>query len=210
VRAITKQLEPQSLTYYRAQADSNYNGYQQKAELRSSLVTEQMGLCCYCMSRIQNNPLKMKIEHWQSQEFYPQLQLSYGNLLGACLGGQGQPPSGQHCDTKKANSDLKWNPASAGHAIESRLKYLADGTIESPDIEFDDQLNSILGLNLEFLKNSRKVVLDSLLFWWQTTPNARQKIQSQIDRRMGYFADLQPFSPVALWFLRQKLGVVAP
>jgi len=52
VRAITKRQEPASLTAYRKTPDSDYGGYPVKDELRRSLVTEQRGLCCYCMSRI--------------------------------------------------------------------------------------------------------------------------------------------------------------
>lgn len=206
MRLITKALEPQSLTSHRAQAHADYDNYQEKDELRAALVGEQKGLCCYCTGRIRADAAHMKIEHWQSQTGYPQHQLAYGNLLGACFGGQGQPPAGQHCDTRKANSDLKWNPANIAHAIEGRLRYLADGTVESVDAEFNEQLNDTLGLNLAFLKNSRKAVIDSVLAWWRKTPNARQKVQLQIDRRLGQFGGLEPFSPVAIWFLRQKLG----
>ena len=39
------------------------------------------------------------------------------------------------------------------------------GTIESNGEAFNNQLNEILNLNLAFLKNNRKGVLDSLLHW---------------------------------------------
>lgn len=206
MRMITKAAEPQSLTQHRAQANGDYDNYQYKDELRAALVAEQKGLCCYCMGRIRAEPLAMKIEHWQCQDRYSQHQLSYGNLLGACLGGQGQPTSNQHCDTKKASNDLKWNPANIAHMVESRLRYLVDGTIESEDDVFNDQLNLVLGLNLPFLKNSRKAVLDSVLHWWHITRSARGKVQQQIDRRLNHHGELEPYSLVAIWFLRQKLG----
>jgi uncharacterized protein (TIGR02646 family) len=206
---IVKAGEPQSLASHRAQLHSDYTNYQQKDELRVSLVSEQKGLGCYCTGRIRANVSAMKVEHWRGQAAYPQLQLTYGNLLGACLGDEGQPATDQYCDTKKANRNLKWNPSNVAHAIESRLRYLADGTVESFDSEFNNQLNTVLGLNLAYLKNSRKAVLDSVLAWWRNTQNARQKLQPQIDRRLGQFGDLEPYSPVAVWFLRQKLGVAA-
>jgi uncharacterized protein (TIGR02646 family) len=160
---INKDAEPNSLKRHRAQTHSDYDNYAQKHELRGALVKEQRGLCCYCTGRIRANSTEMKIEHWQCQAVYSQHQLVYGNLLGACLGGEGQPAADQHCDTKKANHDLKWNPANAAHVIESRLRYLADGTIESTDDEFNTQINDVLGLNLSNLKNSRKAVLDTVL-----------------------------------------------
>jgi uncharacterized protein (TIGR02646 family) len=203
---ITKGVEPNSLTQHRAQAHSDYDNYAQKDELRTALVGEQKGLCCYCTGRIRAEPTAMKIEHWQCQAAYPDLQLAYGNLLGACLGGAGNAPAEQHCDTRKASRDLGWNPANAAHVIETRLRYLSDGTVESTDQEFNTQLNDVLGLNLSYLKSSRKAVLDAVLNWWRSTPNARQKVQQQIDHRTKNPAEHQPFSPVAVWFLRQKLG----
>lgn len=201
---ITKGAEPNSLTHHRAQAHSDYDNYAQKDDLRAALVSEQKGLCCYCTGRIRAVSTAMKIEHWQCQTNYPHQQLAYGNLLGACPGGEGKSPAEQHCDTKKANHDLSWNPADTAHAIETRLKYLADGTIVSPDEEFNIQLDECLGLNFGYLKSSRKAVLDSVLQWWRSTPNARQKVQQQINFRINA-VEYQPFSPVAIWFLRQKL-----
>lgn len=206
---ITKGAEPNSLTQHRAQVHSDYDNYAQKDELRTALVSEQKGLCCYCTGRIRSESNAMKIEHWQCQATYPNLQLAYGNLLGACLGGEGKSPDQQHCDTRKANRNLRWNPASTAHVIETRLRFLVDGTVESVDQEFNTQLSEVLGLNLSYLKSSRKAVLDSVLHWWRSTPNARQKVQQQIAHRTSNAAEYQPFSPVAIWFLRQKLGVAA-
>lgn len=203
---ITKGVEPNSLTQHRAQAHSDYDNYTRKDELRTALVGEQKGLCCYCTGRIRAEVLAMKIEHWQCQATYTDLQLAYGNLLGACPGGEGKSPAEQHCDTKKANRDLKWNPANTAHVIEARVRYLFDGTVESADGEFNTQLNDVLGLNLSYLKSNRKAVLDSMLAWWRSAqPVQPAKIQNQIDRRANQLAELQPFSPVAVWFLRQKL-----
>ncbi|QDC10105.1 TIGR02646 family protein [Oceanicola sp. D3] len=202
---ITKGAEPKSLTQHRAQPHSNYDNYTQKGELRAALVSEQKGLCCYCTGRIRAERTAMKIEHWKCQADHSDLQLVYGNLLGACLGGNGKSPNEQHCDTRKGDRDIKWNPADTAHAIETRLEYLVDGTVKSSDDEFDPELNDILGLNLSYLKNSRKAVLDSVLQWWRSTPKARQKVQQQIDHRINA-AEYQPFSPVAIWFLRQKAG----
>jgi uncharacterized protein (TIGR02646 family) len=201
---ITKGAEPNSLKQHRAQAHSDYDNYAHKDELRAALAGEQRGLCCYCTGRIRPVSTEMKIEHWQCQTTYPKQQLVYGNLLGACLGGEGKSRAEQHCDTRKASDDLKWNPAIAAHVIESRLRYLADGTVESNDYEFNTQINDVLGLNLAYLKNNRKAVLDTVLGWWRSTPNARQRVQQQIDHRTNA-AEHQPFSPVAVWFLRQKL-----
>jgi hypothetical protein len=62
VRAIAKGPEPASLTAHRLTPHCDYDNYAAKDDLRNALVTEQRGLCCYCMSRIHNGPETMKIE----------------------------------------------------------------------------------------------------------------------------------------------------
>lgn len=160
MRRIVKQPEPQSLTQHRANTHSDYNNYQQKDELRAHLAAEQGAICCYCLRRIHPNSDGMKIEHWHCQTTYPHEQLDYGNLLGACLGGQGEPPHLQHCDTKKGDLDLARNPATAAHNIEAFISFLSDGSIESSDPVLKGQLTSVLNLNLLLLKRNRKAALD--------------------------------------------------
>jgi uncharacterized protein (TIGR02646 family) len=103
MRAIQKSDEPPSLTQHRASGNAyyvpDYDNYQRKDDLRDSLVAEQGAICCYCLQRIRPTQDGMKIEHWHCQRHHGDEQLDYGNLLGACLGGQGQPPDRQHCDT---------------------------------------------------------------------------------------------------------------
>jgi len=205
---ITKGAEPNSLTQHRAQAHSDYDNYARKDELRAALVGEQRGLCCYCTGRIRAVSTAMKIEHWQCQATYPQQQLAYGNLLGACLGGEGKSPDEQHCDTRKANYDLKWNPANIAHVIESRVYFTSDGRIRSADPEFDRQLDEVLNLNIAILRNNRKSILEVIANWWKATPNARQKVQQKIEHIVRA-AEHSQFSPVTVAYLRQKLGGAA-
>ena len=35
----------------------------------------------------------------------------------------------QHCDTRKGDRDLQWNPADPAHHIETRVRYELDGSI---------------------------------------------------------------------------------
>ena len=90
MRTITKGDEPASLVKHRATAHADYENYPDKDTLRSHLVREQRGLCCYCLSRIRPTADTMKIEHWHSQDEFSSEQLDYSNLLGACLGGPRQ------------------------------------------------------------------------------------------------------------------------
>ncbi len=82
--------EPASLTMYRQQPGATYEGFRDKDALRKALVDEQRGLCCYCLSRIRPEIGGMKIEHWHPQALYGNEQLDYANLLGSCMGNDGQ------------------------------------------------------------------------------------------------------------------------
>ena len=201
-----KGAEPPSLTAHKEMAHSYYDNYLDKDALRQALVAEQRGLCCYCMCFIQNDTTKIKIEHWQCQSRYPDRQLNYGNLLAACPGGEGGRRKDQHCDTRKADSDLQWNPADPAHNIEARLRYKMDGTIGSEDSGFEDQIKNILNLNLAIIKNNRKKALDALLDWLQLKPRPRQELERKLATQVKGDGPLEPYSQVAVWWLRRKLG----
>jgi uncharacterized protein (TIGR02646 family) len=212
MRAIVKGAEPPSLTAYRKTVHSDYDNYSDKAALREALVTEQRGLCCYCMGRIRNGPYTMKIEHWQSQSQYPTEQLSYRNLLGACLGGQGLPPHLQHCDTRKGHRGLEWNPADPAHHVETRLRYEGDGSIRSDGPTFDGQLSKVLNLNLARLRNNRRGVLDAILDWWKQEkarlhgPVPRERFERERRFRRD---ECHPYCQVAVWWLDERLAKMA-
>ena len=208
--AIAKNSEPKSLTEHRAASHSDYDNYAAKDDLRASLVGEQGGICCYCMGRIRADGKSMKIEHWQCQENHPSLQLDYGNLLGACYGGEGRPKKLQHCDTRKGKADLKWNPANPTHVIADRVAYLTDGSIKSSDAEFCEQLNEVLNLNLRVLKNNRKGVLDGVIAWWKREkarlkgPVPKTTLERELAARLDG-GELAPYSGVAVWWLNARL-----
>ena len=214
MRTIVKGAEPRSLTEHRLTPHSDYNNYTGKNALRAALVAEQQGLCCYCMGRIRNEPRKMKVEHWHCQANYPGEQFVYRNLLGACPGGEGGLPQHQHCDTRKGDLNLLWNPAESAHNVQVWINYLPDGTIKSNNAGFDGQLNEVLNLNYSWLKNRRKGVLDSILKWWrierkrwrqgrQSVP--RHRLEREIANRSVPSGDLAPYNHVAIWWLEKVL-----
>ena len=216
MKTIVKGQEPASLTQHRLTLPSNdykpdYDSYSDKDALRKALVREQRGLCCYCMTGISSDREEMKIEHWQCQSRYSTKQLNYRNLLAACRGGDDQPRRLQHCDTKKGNDDLKWNPADPTHRIETRLRYEVDGSIRSDAPGFDAQLCQVLNLNLAELKNRRKGVLDAILGWWRWEkakargPVPRLKLMRERERRTPHMGELKPYCQVAVWWLEQRL-----
>ena len=215
MRAITKGPEPASLTQHRLSPHCDYDNYAGKAELRHALVTEQRGLCCYCMTRIHNGPTTMKIEHWRCQAQHQGEQLSYRNLLGACRGGEGLPGHLQHCDTRKGDSDLQWNPADPAHHIETRVRYEPDGSIHADDAVFNEELNDVLNLNLPAIMNNRKSVYYAVLEWWRSErsrihgPVPRERIERERTRRAAGAGELAPYGQVAVWLLGQKLAGMA-
>lgn len=214
MRAITKVGEPRSLTKHRESADdANYENYRHKDELRAALVREQRGICCYCMGAI-TDPGKAKIEHWRCQSGYENARLTYSNLLAACLGGEGRPLHLQHCDTRKGNRDLKFNPAEPAHPIEKIISYLHhDGSITSTDKEFDAQLNDVLGLNIAELKSQRREVIRFIMKWhtiYKSKHNRaapRETLERKRRELMGEgMSALEPYSPVKVWWLDQRLA----
>ena len=210
MRAITKGSEPASLTEHRLTPHCDYENYRDKDTLRQALVREQRGLCCYCMGPIREHA--MKIEHWRCLSRHEAEGLHYRNLLGSCPGGEGQPSHLQHCDTRKGQQDLRWSPADPTHAIEARLRYEADGAIRSDDVEFDGQLERVLNLNLNVLKNRRGAVLDAVIECWKLTKNRlrgpvpRQRFERERDRRLAGHGDLEPYCQVGVWWLNQRLA----
>ena len=154
----------------------------------------------------------MKIEHWKSLTGYPEMQLDYPNLLGACMGGEGKPFPDQHCDTRKGDNELGKNPANTAHAVEALVRYDPDGTIRSNDSTFDNQLNGTLNLNCALLKNNRKAVFDAIAAWWKKErerirrPMPRLRIERKKDEYMVEGGQLTPYCQVAVSFLNQNSG----
>jgi len=167
---IIKKSEPVLLTKYKTQPEnSGYDGLPQdvKDAVRQQLLEEQGYLCAYCMQRLENDPLKTKIEHWHCQDNYCNEQLDYKNMLVVCKGNEGHPPENQHCDTRKGSQELHYNPSEKTHypVFEKHITYSGDGTIKSTAtdesaLEIDLK---VLNLNYSRLKTNRKAVLNALL-----------------------------------------------
>jgi uncharacterized protein (TIGR02646 family) len=184
MKKIIKQSEPRSLVEHRSKANANYDNYPDKDDLRKSLLKEQGYICCYCMSRIKLD--EMKIEHWQPQTKYASRQLDYKNLLGACMGSQGARPQNQHCDTKKGDSEITINPIDGDKNCENLIKYRPDGKIYSDDVSINHDLNETLNLNLDFLKKNRSdalfIVIRKLDEKFLNKTWAKITVQKEIDK----------------------------
>lgn len=206
MRPIRKGCEPLSLKKHRATPHSDYDNYAEKDDLRGALVTEQGSICCYCMQRIGKENTEMKVEHWACQDDHGDQDLDYGNLLGACLGGEGKPGRFQHCDTYKGNKTLSRHPARNPPRVDRDLHYLADGTVTSDDAAFDGELDTVLHLNLERLKNNRRAVLDALKDWAHTFSKLRKTDVEAELKEWSEMEDgcLREYVQVAVYWLNKR------
>jgi len=163
MKAITKGGGPISLTEHRAKQHSCYANLD-KDDTRTSLLTEQGHICCYCMRRIPESGKipGSKIEHFFCQEDHSQEELNYGNMLLACLGNEGSPKRLQTCDTKKGNLSLRHSPSNQARNIEDLIKYKPNGEIYSSDDTFNTELETVLNLNVKSLKDNRRVIYEEV------------------------------------------------
>lgn len=209
---IKKEKEPSSLTQYKQQLDASFDGANftpVKNDIRNQLLEEQGYLCAYCMQRLENDCLKVKIEHWHCQDNYPEEQLEYKNMLAVCLGNQGNPIEKQHCDTLKGNKDLIYHPANPQHNIEDKIKYLGDGTIRSDDMTLNKELDTVLNLNYFMLKQNRKEVLNSIFKALNCEKGTRTKIELRKilekwlnKNQQGKFEE---YCGVAIYYIKKKI-----
>lgn len=210
MKGINKNKEPRELLQYRQKHGNRaYDGPDftpVKDCVREALLEEQHSLCAYCMQRIA--PETMKIEHWHSLKKHPDEQLVYMNLLACCKGNEGQPSRNQHCDTRKADEDLLYNPADKTHHPRLKIRYTADGTICSEDKAFDAEINHVLNLNWGQLKNNRKAVIQAVQSVLSAEPGKRRP--NEISRLLKKWektdskGKLQEYCHVAVYYLKKK------
>jgi uncharacterized protein (TIGR02646 family) len=160
MKFITKRIEPNSLVEHRAKEYAGYDNIptDTKKELKEALLMEQGHVCCYCMKRIHFED--MKVEHWKPQR-YVELSLLYINMLGACDGNEGNPRHLQCCDTRKGEDELTINPLDSNS--EAWIKYRDDGRIFSDDETVNNDLNDVLNLNHQTIKDNRKSIIDGIV-----------------------------------------------
>lgn len=209
---VTKRTEPQSLLHYRLQKGTVFDGQNftpVKQDIRAQLVAEQGYLCAYCMGRIEPDDRNMKVEHWHSRKRYPAQQLNYTNLLGCCSGNEGSPDAQAHCDTKKRDDDLLYNPAESSHHSRLKIRYEFNGTIKSDDALFDRQLNEILNLNYSRLTDNRKSVWSSVTKTLSRFPGkaTRAHIEALLIKwqQKNTEGKLPEYCGVAQYYLEKKL-----
>ena len=222
MKKIVKTKELKSLTNYRSsiakkdlEKNSIYEDFKYKSKeqcienepesLRKQLLEEQGYICCYCMDRIDCN--NSKIEHFKPQTKYRELQIDYKNLFIACGGGEGLESKKQFCDTKKGEKELKYINLLSN--IEKDIKYLKSSkeiTIASDNKYIDNELNSILNLNVSILSKSRRQKYNEVI----KKLKAKKYNISYVKRVLNYFkkkhnGKFEPYCEMVVYFLTKKL-----
>lgn len=168
MRAIVKIKEPTDFVEHRAKPNSTFDNIPTdvKNNLRKTLLKSQGYICCYCMKRISFSA--SKIEHFKSQKHNngqngsTDLTLDYNNLYVACVDSGGKYEN-QTCDSHKKEIDLQSIDISSIQC-NSMFKYDGNGTILSStgDCNVNDEINDVLNLNQQTLKDNRKSIYDGL------------------------------------------------
>lgn len=77
-----------------------------KTRIREALLSEQHGLCAYCMKRITNDGSVTTIEHFYPLSKSKSKAMDYQNMIGACNGGRDGAVT--CCDKSKQNTILQY------------------------------------------------------------------------------------------------------
>ena len=152
----------------------------------------------------------MKVEHWRPQSRYSELALDYKNLLGSCKGNEGQPKHIQHCDTHKGDTEITINPADPHKHCELVIKYSLNGRIYSDNPTINRELNEVLNLNFQTLRNHRKSVWEAaqkgLTIKYRGKTCTKADIEKEIKRWNTKFdGQYREYCQVAIYYLQKRL-----
>lgn len=151
------------------EGDSTLTFKQVKDELRTALVSEQYGLCAYCMRSIASVSSDVRIEHVQCQSKYPERQLDYKNMVACCHGQLNKSGSGKSrcktmcCDRSKGDEEISFDPAHLSYDISLHLQYDREGRITADRELLQHDLDISLNLNSELLRLNREAVYKALI-----------------------------------------------
>lgn len=208
MKQIRKNKEPGSLIAHRKTAHANYDNYPEKDELRASLHHEQGGICCYCLGYIEPQSSEMKIEHFKCREDFPEHQLEYWNLLGACKGSEGQSGHLQHCDTYKGRKVLNFYPPQPNPNIEDLIHYSNNGSVYSNNTYLQQEIKEVLNLNVQFLVNNRKAALDGFKSGLSKYkgPLTKSTLKKWLADWSGTQGPYRPYCMVVAYWIQKKLN----
>jgi len=188
MRWINKSNPPNSLQLYKKQVGAIYKDIDSnvKDDLEKTLLEEQDNLCACCQQKINQN--NMQVEHHCEQSIcngtngQPDRRLDYTNLLAVC---QGKSGTDLHCDSKKATDEVrKYLPMEILPTIKEHIAtiiYSGSGKLSSSNSEFQEEIENVLNLNLDYLKSLRKERWNGI---FKFSMNAKKKINTKKMQRL--------------------------
>lgn len=126
-------------------------------DVREQMWKEQRGLCAYCMKKI-DAPSVVRVEHCRprhpkdEQKHDKKATLDFKWMLGVCYGNslvRGVDPEDKTCDAHRGNTELTVNPFD--EVSVRKIKYKADGSIYSDDVQINEDVTETLNLNCQAL-----------------------------------------------------------
>ena len=168
---VKRGKEPNSLLKFRKEnPDADYESDMPTdvlKDIRKQMWEEQRGLCAYCMKKI-DAPKVVRIEHCRprhpqgEQEHDKKATLDFKWMLDVCYGNnleKGVKREDTTCDAHRGNTELTVNPFD--ELSVRKIKYKADGSIYSDDVEINKDVTDTLNLNCLALSlpETRKSVL---------------------------------------------------
>ena len=193
-----------------------------KKKLKKILVSEQGGLCAYCMCKIPRDDVDINICPITIEHILPQIPndatdveqgLDYLNLVAVCNGNRASSCKNHKfcdltCDAHKKNDVfLKINPTKAETL--TSIYYTLYGEIESddPDVKYD--LQEILNLNSKGspLVSERKAVLDTIIadMEYIDINSLSTYCQSLLDEFQNETDNKTPYVGIIIWYLNSML-----
>ena len=201
MKQIIKTVPPTDFIDYCKKPDACFSKLNKKS-LKERLLEDQGFICCYCGCRI-NNDGDTKIEHIKCQKDHEDLALCFDNMLVSCDGGDKdrsnkvKPRHQLHCDANKKDREIQISPLDK--EIEDQLVYYEDGTVAGKT-EVGDELIHILGLNVGYLINRRKNVIEAY------NDFAEDELQKEYDwLEEKHDGKYEPYCFVASQYIRECL-----
>jgi uncharacterized protein (TIGR02646 family) len=167
MRSLCKGAEPATLQEARSHherlrssvtSESWNDTVHDKQAIRDQLHRDQHGLCAYCCARIggrheasERDPGRrgMKIDHWEDRSSRPAQAISWGNLVGACIGLQSDKGKVvRSCDTHRGNAGLALHPYKEA-GLQRRFVYTSAGHIQPRDPRDSEAADDIQALHLD-------------------------------------------------------------
>jgi len=198
--------EPQSWVDYRNTPGADYSP---SADLRNALLAEQGYICAFCMRRVPvakrdpNEAEYSKIAHVLSRTNHGERKLRFDNMVICC---PGNINGTAHCDKSQGSADITL-PLFNIQLQNSIFYGNYTGEIKSGNADWNTEMNSLLCLNNETLKNNRTQTLEGIRAVLEKKKWTKAELQNKLDEWTNFDAAgrLKPYCGIAIWYLEKKL-----